>query len=172
MSTTSGTTSARFWVRVRRGLTSPLGPPLSGTHEVEWSITQIGEHGETCLDPDVIPDAQDEPVRRRTPSERKAEVYRRERRFWAEYPHLERRSLPRRKALRNRSHRHRVRESIDQVLQTTTLLEREDFSPSLHAASSPSNAAARSLCAAGSKGSSQSLATDRPKSLQRPSERC
>jgi hypothetical protein len=86
-------------------------------------------------------DAADEPTelvgsldverpRRITPALKKAIAYRRDRRFVAQDPHLERRSWPKRKALRHQQYRRGVDRAIRPALGTVTP-EIDDFAPAL-----------------------------------------
>ena len=68
--------------------------------------------------------------RRMTPSLAKAIAYKRDRRFVSEYPHAERKSWPRKKALRNQTHRRQVDRALRPALGNVTP-DIDDFAPAL-----------------------------------------
>src|SRR4051812_16985787 len=77
----------------------------------------------------VALDADEVRPRRMTPAHKKAIEYLRDRRYVAEDPHRERRSWPKRKALRNQTFRRQVDRAIRPALGEVTP-EFEDFAPS------------------------------------------
>ena len=68
--------------------------------------------------------------RRANPTEKKALAYRKDHRIWTKYPQLERRSWPKKKALRNQTYRRQVSRSLIPALEVVTP-QIEDFSPSV-----------------------------------------
>jgi hypothetical protein len=86
------------------------------------------EAGALDADADVSVDLGMERPRRVTPALAKSISYKRDRRFVAEYPHLERRSRPKRKVLRNQTWRRRVDATLRPALGEVTP-ETEDFTP-------------------------------------------
>lgn len=66
-------------------------------------------------DPDLLHDIDMAPEfgeRRLSPQQKKALAYREDHRVWAKYPHVERHSWPKRKALRNQTYRRQVTRSL------------------------------------------------------------
>jgi hypothetical protein len=78
--------------------------------------------------PEVAVDLDVGRVRRVAPAFKKATRYRRDRRFVAEYPHLERRTWPQKKALRNQTYRRGVDRALQPALGAVSA-EIDDFAP-------------------------------------------